>query len=495
VQLFRTKSLEAIQSDTTGEEVGGAPGEVGHLRRRLSARHLVGFGIGVVIGTGIFTLTGVQAKNTAGPAVVLSFAIAGVVAALAAVCYAELASSVPTAGSAYSYAYATTGELVAWIIGWDLFLEFALGAAVVARGWSAYLGNLLDLPTSLFGEDAGFNLGAVAIVVVLTVVAVLGIQESARVTSLLVVVKVAICVFVVVAGIWFVKGANLTPFVPPGEPSEGGGGLTQPLIQAVAGLEPATFGIGGVLTAAAVVFFAYTGFEAVANLSEETRKPSRDVPLGLLGTLGLATALYIGVSLVVVGMVHYTDIDEGAPIADAFDQVGLGWASALISIAAVAGLTSVILVDLITMTRIGFAMGRDGLLPPAVAKVSPRTGTPVRMTLLFAGLVIVLAGLVKLSVLADLVSIGTLFAFVLVSAAVPVLRRTRPDLPRAFRVPGSPVVPVLSVLACLYLMANLSLETWVRFLVWLALGLVLYGVYGYRHSRVGRATDTAGARR
>jgi APA family basic amino acid/polyamine antiporter len=491
VELFRTKSIETIRADADGS---GESGAVGALRKRLSARHLIGFGIGVVIGTGIFTLTGVQAKNTAGPAVVISFAIAGVVALLAALCYAELASSVPTAGSAYSYAYATTGELLAWIIGWDLFLEFALGAAVVARGWSGYIGNLLDLPTSLFGEASTVNLGAVFIVVVLTFVAVLGIKESARFAGALVIVKVAICVFVIVAGAWFVRGANLTPFVPPGEPVDGSGGLKQTLIQAVAGIDPAAFGIGGILTAAAVVFFSYTGFEAVANLSEETRKPSRDLPLGLLGTLGLATVLYIGVSLVVVGMVHYADIDEGAPIADAFDQVGLGWASSLVSIAAVAGLTSVILVDLVTVSRIGFAMGRDGLLPQSIAKVSPRTGTPVRMTLAYAAVVLVLAAFIPLSTLADLVSIGTLFAFVLVSAAVPVLRRTRPDMPRPFRVPLSPVVPVVSALACLYLMTNLTLETWWRFLAWLAIGLLVYAGYGYRHSRLGAAPrpETAG---
>jgi APA family basic amino acid/polyamine antiporter len=487
VDLFRTKSVEHIEKDAAGE---GDAGQVGRLRRNLSARHLVGFGIGVVIGTGIFTLTGIQARDTAGPAVVLSFAIAGVVALLAALCYAELASSVPTAGSAYSYAYATVGELIAWIIGWDLFLEFALGAAVVARGWSGYVGNLLDLPPSLFGEESTVNVGAALIVVVLTLVAALGIRESARVTSALVIVKVAICVFVIVAGAWFVRGANLTPFIPPGRPGEGGGGLHQPLISTIAGLEPAVFGVGGVLTAAAVVFFSYTGFEAVANLSEETRRPGRDLPLGLLGTLGLATVLYIGVSFVLVAMVDYPDIDEGAPIADAFDQVGLGWASALVSLAAVAGLTSVILVDLITMTRIGFAMGRDGLLPPAVAQVSPRTGTPVRMTLLFAALVLVMATLVPLEELANLVSIGTLFAFLLVSAAVPVLRRTRPDLARPFRVPFSPAVPVLSALACLYLMLNLSIETWIRFLAWLLLGLLVYAAYGYRHSRA-RVRGTA----
>jgi APA family basic amino acid/polyamine antiporter len=491
VDLFRTKSVEKIGEDAGGGDDGGA-GSVGKLRKHLSARHLVAFGIGVVIGTGIFTLTGVEAKNAAGPAVVISFVIAGVVAVLAALCYAELASSVPTAGSAYSYAYATTGELIAWIIGWDLFLEFALGAAVVARGWSGYVGNLLGLPTALFGEKSTVNAGAVLIVVVLTVIAVLGIRESARVTGALVIVKVTICVFVIVAGAWFVTGANLTPFVPPGRSADAGGGLAQPLIGLIAGIEPAAFGIGGILTAAAVVFFSYTGFEAVANLSEETRRPGRDLPLGLLGTLALSTVLYVGVSFVVVGMVKYTHIDEGAPIADAFDQVGLGWASALVSLAAVAGLTSVILVDLVTVSRIGFAMGRDGLLPPAIAKVSPRTGTPVRMTLAYAAVVLVMAAFVPLTALADLVSIGTLFAFVLVSAAVPVLRRTRPDLTRPFRVPFSPAVPILSALACLYLMANLSVETWIRFVVWLVIGLVVYAGYGYRHSRV-RADATAEA--
>jgi APA family basic amino acid/polyamine antiporter len=489
VDLFRTKSLDAIREDAEGEL---AEAGVGRLRKHLSARHLMGFGIGVVIGTGIFTLTGVQARDNAGPAVVVSFVIAGVVALLAALCYAELASSAPTAGSAYSYAYATVGELLAWVIGWDLFLEFALGAATVARGWSGYVGSLLHLPTSLFGEGSTVNVGAAGIVIVLTLVAVLGIRESARVTGVLVIVKTAICVFVVVAGAFFVTGANLTPFVPPATGAGGGeSGLTRPLIQAIAGLDPVSFGIGGVLTAAAVVFFSYTGFEAVANLSEETRKPSRDLPLGLLGTLGLATVLYVGVSFVVVGMVDYRQIDPGAPIADAFDQVGLGWAAALVSLAAVAGLTSVILVDLVTVSRIGFAMGRDGLLPQSVAKVNRRTGVPVRMTLAYAAVVLVMATFVKLTTLADLVSIGTLFAFVLVSIAVPVLRRTRPDLPRAFKVPGSPVVPILSAVACLYLMLNLSIETWLRFLAWLLIGLVVYFGYGRRHSRL-RAEARAG---
>jgi APA family basic amino acid/polyamine antiporter len=474
---FRTKSIEDVLAQGDGEDRD-------HLRRRLGPFDLMGFGIGIVIGTGIFTLTGITAKNSAGPAVTLSFLVAGVVAALAAVCYAEMASSVPTAGSAYTYAYATLGELAAWIIGWDLVLEFALGGAVVARGWSSYLADLFDLPPSLFTEDAPVNVGAIAIVLLLGTVAAIGVRESARVTNLLVLVKVAICLFVIVAGFFFVKAANLTPYVPPAEPAETESGLAQPLVQAVFGLSPTAFGITGVLSAAAVVFFAYAGFEAVANMGEETRRPSRDLPLGLLGTLGICTLLYVGVSFVLTGMVDYRQLDEGAPISSAFDTVGLGWASSLISIAAVAGLTSVILVDLVAMSRITFAMGRDGLLPRSVARLSPRFGTPIATTAGTTLLVAALAGFVPLEVLADLVSIGTLFAFVVVSLAVPILRRTRPELQRSFRVPLSPVLPLLSALACLYLMSNLSVETWLRFLVWLALGMVVYVAYGRRNARL-----------
>src|SRR3954453_14340297 len=406
MSLMRTKPVEDVLAQNRDEpDAAGGEGQ-GRLRKRLGALDLVGFGIGIVIGTGIFTLTGVEAKLHAGPAVVLSFLVAGVVSVLAALCYAELASAVPTAGSAYTYAYTTLGEPIAWIIGWDLILEFALGASVVARGGSGYLGDLLNLPTSFFGEKSVVNLGAMFIVLVLGVIAVVGIRESARVTNTLVLIKVSICVFVIVAGLFFIKGSNLTPFVPPSKAVDAGtSGLTQPLSQVLFGIAPTAYGAAGIITAAAVVFFAYTGFEALANLSEETRRPARDLPLGLLGTLALATALYIGVSFVLVGMVDYRDIDPGAPIADAFDQVGLGWASWLVSIAAVAGLTSVILGDLITMTRIGFAMGRDGLLPHSVARVSPRTGTPLRMTLLFAAAVLVMATFLPLGVLADLVSI------------------------------------------------------------------------------------------
>ena len=486
--VLRTKPVEDVIAQAADPVEGsGHEGAVHRLARRLTAKDLMGFGIGIVIGTGIFTLTGVEAKQHAGPGVVISFGIAGLVSLLAALCYAEMASAVPTAGSAYTYAYATIGEIFAWIIGWDLILEFALGAAVVARGWSGYLANLFDLPPTLFSEKATVNIGAIAIVLVLGAVATVGIRESARVTNALVVVKVAICAFVVIAGLFFVDKANLTPFIPASQPVEKGtSGLAQPLSQAVFGLEPTAFGFAGVLTAAAVVFFAYTGFEAVANLGEETRNPSRDLPVGLFGTLALCTVLYMGVSFVITAMVDYRKIDEGAPIASAFDAVGAGWAASLISIAAVAGLTSVILVDIVAMGRIGFSMGRDRLLPPAIAKVHPKWGTPYRITAITVVFVAVLAGFVPLGTLANLVSIGTLFAFIIVSIAVPILRRTRPDMERPFRVPFSPVIPVLSALACLYLMTNLSVETWLRFAVWMVIGVVLYLSYGRRNARLAQ---------
>ncbi|QNN54110.1 amino acid permease [Nocardioides mesophilus] len=487
MNLTRTKSVEDILAHTA-EPAADEATSTTRLRRRLGPFDLMGFGIGIVIGTGIFTLTGVAAKDSAGPGVVISFALAGFVSLLAALCYAELSSAVPTAGSAYTYAYATIGEIFAWIIGWDLILEFALGAAVVARGWSGYLAELVDsLPASLFGESATVNLGALGITLVLGVVAYVGIRESKWVTNVLVVVKVLVCLFVIVAGAFFVKASNWAPFIPGAEaPRESTSGLTQPLWQALVGVEPSVYGMAGVLSAAAIVFFSYTGFEAVANLGEETRNPKRDLPLGLLGTLLICTFLYVGVSAVLTGMVNYTDINEGAPISSAFEDVGLGWAATLVGIAALAGLTSVILVDLVAMGRIGFAMARDGLLPKGLAKVHPKHGTPSLITLFTVALVAVLAAFVPLTALAEMVSIGTLFAFTIVSLAVPVLRRTRPELPRPFRTPFSPVLPILSAVLCVALMGNLSIETWIRFAVWMALGLVLYFTYGARRGRLAQ---------
>jgi APA family basic amino acid/polyamine antiporter len=461
----------------------------GDLKRTLRGRDLIGFGVGIIIGTGIFTLAGVEAKNHAGPAVTLSFVIGAVVAALAALCYAELASSVPTAGSAYTYAFATLGEIFAWIIGWDLLLEFALGAAVVSRGWSGYLANLLGLPQELFGEEATVNIGAVLIIAVLTVVAVVGIKLSSLVTNVLVIVKVAVCVLILAVGVFYVKASNLTPFIPPSQPpAEGADTLHQPIVQAALGLEQSVYGIAGMMTAAAIVFFAYTGFEALANLGEETKNPTKDLRVGILGALGICALLYIGVSIVLTGMIPYTDIDVGAPLASAFDDVGQHWVGALISLGAVTGLTSVMMVELVTIGRIGFAMGRDGLLPKKLGTVHPKWGTPHRVTIGGAVLIALLAAFIPISELSDMVSIGALSAMIIVALAVPVLRRKRPDLKRPFRVPFSPVLPIVAALACLYLMLNLDVLTWIRFAAWLALGMLIYLFYGRKHSRLAEKT-------
>lgn len=489
MDITRKKSVDDVihQNDEPEADSGGGEG----LRKDLRARDLIGFGIGIVIGTGIFTLTGVQAKNNAGPAIVISFLIAGAVSLLAALCYAELAAAVPTAGSSYTYAYTTIGEIFAWIIAWDLVLEFALGAAVVARGWSGYIAGVFNLPDAWFAEEGSIvNVGAIFIVLVLGYVAVRGIRESKWVTNGLVTIKVIVCIFVIAVGAFYVKTSNWVPFIPPAKPSASSSSeLTAPLWQFLTGVTPSHFGVAGVLVAAAVVFFAYSGFEAVANLGEETKKPERDMPLGLLGTLSICTVLYIGVCLVMTGMVNYSKLSEADAVADVFHQVGVQWAGVLIGIAAVAGLTSVILVDIVAMGRIGFALARDGLLPAAIGRVHPRWGTPVLMTALTVGVVAILAGLVPISVLAEMVSIGTLFAFVVVSIAVIVLRRTQPDMKRPFRTPWVPFVPVLATVCCLGLMASLAVETWLRFLAWLLIGLVIYFFYGRKHSRLANKSS------
>ncbi len=487
--LIRTKSIHTVLHQNDAPD-GGGPAS--GLKQNLRARDLMGFGIGIVIGTGIFVLTGVEAKLHAGPAITISFLIAGVVAMLAALCYAELAAAVPTAGSSYTYAYATIGELFAWIIGWDLILEFALGSATVARGWSGYLQDTFGLPTSLFGEEAPVNVGAVLIVVILGVIAAVGIRESKWVTNGLVLIKVAITVFVIVAGVFFLKVSNLTPFFPEAKPDEAAkGGLAQPLWQFLTGAAPTAYGVTGVLVAAAVVFFAYSGFEAVANLGEETQEPGRDMPRGLIGTLVICTVLYLLVCIVLTGMVDYRDLSVGAPISDAFTQVGLDWASVLVGVAAIAGLTSVILVELVAIGRIGYALGRDGLLPGAVAKIHPKFRTPFRFTIGTTIVVATLAAFVPIDALAEMVSIGTLFAFVVVAIAVAVLRRTEPDMERPFRTPQVPWLPIVSALACVGLMTNLAVETWLRFIVWLVIGMLIYGFYGRQHSVLRHGTEAA----
>lgn len=481
MSVLRVKSVEQSISDTEAPEH--------RLRKDLSALDLTVFGIGVVIGTGIFVLTGRVAREMAGPAVALSFVVAGVVCALAALCYAEFASTVPAAGSAYTFAFATLGEFPAWIIGWDLMLEMMLGAAVVAVGWSGYLTSLLaslgiTLPGAIAGEGAAFNLPAALIVLILTAVLVVGIKLSSRFNLVIVTIKLAVILLVVVAGLFFVRAANYTPFVPPSKVTPAVEGLSAPLIQVLFGITPVAFGVLGVFSAAAIVFFAYIGFDVVATAAEETRNPQRDLPIGILASLGICTVLYVAVSLVVVGMQPYSQLSEAAPLADAFKAVGQTWAASLISVGALAGLTTVVMILMMGMSRVMFAMCRDNLLPRGLAKVHPKYRTPYLITIMMGVVVAALAGLVPLSTIAELVNIGTLFAFVVVSIAVVILRRTRPDLPRSFHTPLVPLVPILSVLACLYLMLNLPVETWLRFVAWMLLGIVIYFGYGYRHSRL-----------
>jgi APA family basic amino acid/polyamine antiporter len=385
---------------------------------------------------------------------------------------------------------------VAWIIGWDLMLEMALGAAVVAVGWSGYFASLLDswgltLPERFAGETADFNIPAVLIVLILTAVLVAGIKLSSRVNLIIVAIKVAVVLFVIVAGLFFVKGSNYSPFIPPSTSTETGDGLQAPLIQVLFGITPVTFGVLGIVSAAAIVFFAYIGFDVVATAAEETRNPQRDLPIGILGSLAICTALYVAVSLVVVGMQNYTELDVEAPLAEAFKAVGHPGFATLISLGAIAGLTTVTMILMLGQSRVLFAMSRDHLLPPGLAAVHLRFRTPYRITVLIGVAVALLAGFIPLSALAELVNIGTLFAFALVSVGVLILRRTRPDLPRSFRTPFVPVLPILSVLACLYLMLNLPVETWLRFGVWMVLGAVLYFFYGRGRSRVGAPTPVS----
>ncbi|MFF9400342.1 MULTISPECIES: amino acid permease [unclassified Streptomyces] len=483
--LFRTKTVEQSIRDTEEPEHA--------LRKSLSALDLTVFGVGVIIGTGIFVLTGKVAKETAGPATALAFVVAGVVCALAALCYAEFASTVPVAGSAYTFAYASLGELVAWIIGWDLVLEFALGTAVVAVGWSGYVRSLLDnfgwtLPDVLSGTDVakgfGFDILAFALVLVLTVVLVLGMKLSARVTSVVVAIKVAVVLVVIIAGLFFVRADNYRPFIPEAQPQPPGSGLTAPLIQLMSGYAPTNFGVMGIFTAASVVFFAFIGFDVVATAAEETKLPQRDMPRGILASLFICTALYVAVSLVVTGMEHYTRLSVEAPLADAFKAVGHPVYAGLISFGAAIGLTTVCLILLLGQTRVFFAMSRDGLLPRFFSRTHPRFRTPYRPTVLLGVVIAIVAGFTSLHELATLVNIGTLFAFVVVALGVLVLRRTRPELQRAFRTPWVPLVPALSVIASVWLMLNLPAETWLRFAGWMILGVIIYFVYGRGHSRL-----------
>jgi APA family basic amino acid/polyamine antiporter len=457
---FLRKPVARLMAESQGGETG--------LRRALGPLDLVLLGIGAIIGTGIFVLSGVAAVDHAGPAVTASFAVAGLACGLAALCYAEFATMLPISGSAYSYSYATLGELAAWVIGWDLILEYALASSAVAVGWSGYARDILAgfglvIPVAVAaapGELPGslLNLPAVAILLFVTTLLVIGIRESARANAAIVAVKVLVVLFVIAAGVGYVEPANWQPFAPQGW--------------------------SGIMAGAATVFFAYIGFDAVTTAAEEARRPERDMTVGILGSLAVCSVLYLAVSAVVTGMSPLSEIDRSAPVAVAFRRLGLDFAASLISAGAIAGLTSVLLVMLLGQSRVFFAMSRDGLLPGLFSRVHARFRTPYLSTLLVGGVVAVVAALVPLADLVHLVNIGTLFAFVLVSASVIVMRRRAPDLPRSFRCPLVPWVPLASIAACFYLMASLPLATWIRFGVWLLVGLVIYLLYGQRHSRV-----------
>ncbi|GAA1542458.1 amino acid permease [Nocardioides humi] len=455
----------------------------------------------MIIGAGIFVLTGTVAASNAGPALAVSFVIAAVACGLAALCYAELASTVPVAGSAYTFSFATLGELIAWIIGWDLVLEFTVGSAALSTGFSAYLQEVLELvditlPEQISSAATGVvDLPAMLVALLVTWLLTRGTKFSSRFNQVVVAIKLVVVVAVIVVGIAHIDPSNWKPFIPDAQPApESGGGFADvPLITSLLGLEPAVFGVAGVISGAAIVFFAFIGFDIVATTAEEARNPQKDVPIGILGSLAIVTVLYAAVSLVVTGLQSYRDIDpdSAAPLADAFDAAGVGWMPELISVGACIGLVVVAMILMLGQSRVGFAMARDGLLPRSLAKVHPTYGTPYRITIVTGVAVAALAGFVDLGTLAHLVNIGTLFAFLLVSIGVVVLRRTRPDLPRGFRTPVAPLVAAVSTVMCLYLMLNLTGDTWIRFLAWMAIGFVVYFAYGRRHSRLHQADRAA----
>ena len=495
MNLWATKSVTALraEAEATNER---------SLKRALTATNLTMLGIGAIIGAGIFVLTGLAAALHAGPAVVLSFAVAAIACGLAGLCYAEMASTVPVAGSAYTYSYATMGEFAAWIIGWDLVLEYAMGAATVGVGWSGYFVSLLDyfglhLPTIVTSaplrwctaaDVAGavtacskpgwnptgslFNLPAVLIVLLATTILVVGIRESAKVNNLIVILKLAVVLLFIIFGLQYVNPENWKPFIPPNTGHFG------------------EFGWSGIFRGAGLIFFAYIGFDAVSTAAQEAKNPQKDMPVGILGSLGICTVLYVLVALTLTGLVRYDQLNVAHPVALAVERVSqLSWLRPFITLGAVLGLGSVVLVMLLGQSRVFYSMSRDGLIGPWAGKVHPKFRTPYLSTIYVGIIVAFITGTFPIQILGELVNIGTLLAFTLVCVGVWILRRTRPDLDRPFRTPLVPLVPILGILSCLGLMATLPADTWLRLAVWLLIGLVIYFSYGRKHSVLQRERE------
>jgi APA family basic amino acid/polyamine antiporter len=476
MNLFTKKSLAQLDAES----------ERNPLRRSLGRVQLIALGVGSIIGTGIFVMTGTAASQNAGPALVLSMILTTVGCAFSGLCYAEFAAMVPIAGSAYTYAYATIGEFIAWIIGWDLILEYALSVSTVAVGWSGYFASLandigIHIPVALttplgkvVTDQSGatitgiVNLPAIFIVFVVSTLLISGIRQSANANTVMVFIKAMVLVVFVVAGAAYVKRENLTPFIPPNTGAFG------------------HFGWSGVLRGAGVMFFAYIGFDAVTTAAQESKDPQRDMPVGILGSLAICTVIYIAVAIVLTGIVHYSKLNVADPLAVGIDATGLKWLSPVIKVSALFGLFSTMLVQLLGQTRIFFSMSRDGLLPRVFGRVHSRFRTPHVSTMLTGTVCALVSGFTPIEVLGQLVSIGTLLAFVLVCIGVVILRKTAPHNRRPFRTPGVPWVPALGAIICLAQMLGLPGETWVRLLIWLAIGLVIYFLYGHAHAHAAR---------